>query len=172
MPEVKRILGEHLISDAPAYEDQRRNTDLMIGDRELVLAAIRVGVRIRDHEFLIRYPNDYTIRTNRLRSGNETELAKIIRGYGDYFFYGIAGVDESTLGCWVIIDLAEWRLWFMHWLAGHQGELPGPVIRNADGSSAFMPLGIDELPTEAIRARVKAEPMPSYAASDFDEMPF
>jgi hypothetical protein len=42
MPEIKQILSEHLIKDAPVEEDAERNTDLIV----LGMKNIRVAVRV------------------------------------------------------------------------------------------------------------------------------
>lgn len=167
LPEIKRILGEHLISDAPAIEDRTRNTDLIVGDRELVLASKRVAVRVRRAAYL-GYSHQYTIRSVRY-SDNETELSKIIRGRGDYFFYAIAAEDEGTLACWVLINLDEWRLWYFRQVA--EGK-SGRVKSNLDESSGFIAFDITDLPSPAIVARRSYDHVPAYAGSDFDDLPF
>ena len=46
MPEVKRILGEHLIVTAPIEEDMKHNTDLIV----LRLDGLRIACRIRTNK--------------------------------------------------------------------------------------------------------------------------
>lgn len=150
MPEAKRIIGEHLICEDPV-EDRLRNTDLMVGDRTFVLRGTRVGVRFRKGTYLADYAHQYTIRTERPLSGNETELTKIIKGYGDYFLYGIADERDESLACWVLIDLAEWRVWYQREL--YAGNHPGEERSNADGSAQFIAFDIADLPERAVLAR-------------------
>ena len=81
---IKRIIGEHLIQVAEPEDDEKYNTDM------IVLRACRVACRMRkrklwDDEFGNRL--EFTIR-NKRPSGVDTELAKILKGYGDYMFYG------------------------------------------------------------------------------------
>ena len=89
LPEIKRILGEHLISEPPIEEDAERNTDLMV----LRLDAVRIGCRVRKYEYLKQYGDEFTIRAGR-PTGAKTELTKIIEGWGNYFFYGFS--DEPV----------------------------------------------------------------------------
>lgn len=79
LPEIKAIIGTHLITEPPFEEDAERNTDLMV----LRLDAIRIGCRVRKFKFSDTYPDEFTIRTVR-PSGAQTELGKIIEGWGDY----------------------------------------------------------------------------------------
>jgi len=101
LPEIKRILGECLIREAPIEEDMEHNTDLIV----LKLDGLRVACRVRRFEYFNRYPDDITIRSDRA-SGNVTELAKIItESWGDYFFYGFSDKDGITLCKWKLIHL-------------------------------------------------------------------
>ena len=59
-------------------EDAERNTDLIV----LKLDAVRIACRVRNHEYITRYGDEFTIRAER-PSGVKTELAKIIDGWGD-----------------------------------------------------------------------------------------
>lgn len=142
LPEVKQILGLHLIGEAPIEEDQERNTDLIV----LRLDAVRVGCRIRRADpYLQLYPDEFTIRTSRPR-GTKTELAKIIEGWGDFFFYGFGG-DNGALARWGLGDLRVFRLWFNSQLVRNNGRVPGQEKRNGDGSSEFRAFRWRELPS-------------------------
>ena len=70
---------------APREDDIKRNTDLMI----LPYGGKAVALRLRrPHKgYLERYGLQFTIRS-KLSNGAETELSKIQRGLGDWFFYG------------------------------------------------------------------------------------
>jgi hypothetical protein len=133
LPEIKMILGLHLIGAAPTEEDCERNTDLIV----LKLEAVRIACRIRRNVYYEQYPNDITIRAG-LPSGAKTELTKIIEGWGDYFFYGFSNEMESGLIAWKLCKLNAFRLWFNRHIAGHKGELPGKLQHNKDGSSTFL----------------------------------
>lgn len=145
LPEIKRILGEHLISEPPITEDQERNTDLMV----LGLGAIRIGCRVREARYLNQYGGEYTIRSER-PNGTKTELSKIIEGWGDYFFYGFGG--DQYLVKWVLCDLRVFRLWFTRQCL-LKGNIPGIPQKNKDGSSNFYCYKLAEMPSDFVIAK-------------------
>ena len=147
LPEIKRILGEYLISAAPMEEDAEHNTDLIV----LKLDAIRIACRIRRYDYLARYPNEFTIRSGR-PNGCKTELTKIIEGWGDYFFYGFSDEQETGLAAWSLCNLKVFRLWFNEQLFTHK-QAPGQKQNNGDGSSSFRAFSIFALPGEFVIAR-------------------
>ena len=101
--QIKWIVGPLLLQPAPIEEDNCRATDLII----LTARDRRIACRMRRPGFADRYPDDFTIRSQR-DSGAETELSKIVNGFGDWMFYGHA--DENGGICrWLVIDLAAWR---------------------------------------------------------------
>jgi hypothetical protein len=151
MPEIKRILGEHLLSEPPIEEDMERNTDLMV----LRLDAIRIGCRIRMHRYLEMYGNEITIREGR-PSGIKTELTKIIEGWGDYFFYGFSDEKEERLSQWVLGDLSAFRVYLNRFLVTNQGLLPGTPKRNRDESSWFRAFPYDRIPGFIVACETKA----------------
>jgi hypothetical protein len=139
LPEIKRILGEHLIAEPPIEEDAERNTDLIV----LRLDAVRVACRVRRHNYLQHYGHQFTIRSARPQ-GNKTELTKIIEGWGDYMFYGFADPDEESLCCWFLGDLKAFRLYFNQQL--YLKKTPWMGRANGDGSSEFMAFERDTIP--------------------------
>jgi len=148
LPEIKQILGSYLIGEPPQEEDAERNTDLIV----LRMEAVRIGCRVRKHEYLARYPDEFTIREGR-PSGIKTELTKIIEGWGDYFFYGFSNQTETELDAWMLGDLRVFRVWFMRYLAKHQGQLPGAAQNNHDQSSCFRAFSIRALPSNFLIGR-------------------
>jgi len=150
--EIKRILGEHLISCAPVEEDTDHNTDLIV----LKLDAVRIACRIRRFSYFEKYPNEFTIRSGR-PSGVKTELTKIIEGWGDYFFYGFSNKTETGLIAWVLGDLKVFRLWFNREIVSKGGKIPGIPQVNNDGSSCFMAFGLDKMPDKFVVARKEPE---------------
>ena len=146
LPEIKKILGLYLIGEPPQEEDARHNTDLIV----LSMAAVRIGCRIRRPGYAEKYGNEFTIRTSRPKN-MKTELAKVIEGWGDYFFYGHAGDDGLAL--WALCDLKVFRLWFMSQLAKRKGDIPGVLQKNGDGSSDFRAFKFCNLPSDFIVAR-------------------
>ena len=141
LPEIKPILGAHLISEPPIEEDAERNTDLMV----LRMDAVRIACRIRTHEYMERYGDEITIRSGR-PSGAKTELAKIIEGWGDYFFYGFADEQEDKLALWILGDLKAFRLYHSRCLATNGGKMPGVQRANYDDSSTFTVFKYKEIP--------------------------
>jgi len=142
LPEIKSILGRYLISEPPIEEDQERNTDLMV----LKMDAVRIGCRMRRIENLC-YANEFTIRAGR-PSGIKTELAKIIEGWGNYFFYGFG--EEGVLYKWTLADLNVFRLWFSEYVRDNKGKQPGTGKENHDRSSGFLAFQWSDLPSEFI----------------------
>lgn len=151
LPEVRSILGRYLIAEAPFDEDAQRATDLIV----LRLEAVRIAVRIRRAEHEASYGGEFTLRASR-PSGAETELAKVIAGWGDYMFYGFGG-DDGRLGAWVLGDLRVFRLWHASQMMRlPERQFPGKALPNRDGSSTFHAFRIDDLPSSFAVARKHA----------------
>jgi len=131
LPQIKRILGEQLIGEPPLEEDQEHGTDLIV----LKMDAVRIGCRVRRHEYLARYGDEFTIRKGR-PNGTKTELTKIIEGWGDYFFYGFSNEEETALAKWFLGDLKALRLFINRGLYVG-GKRPWTERNNVDGSSNF-----------------------------------
>jgi hypothetical protein len=151
IPRVKQVLANYLIAEAPFEEDARHNTDLIV----LKLDTVRVACRLRRADYAIRYPDEFTIRSRR-PSGAETELAKMLSGWGDYVFYGFADPAGTDLNGWVLGDLKVFRIWHSRTLAAlPAGKAPGAEQRNGDSSSTFRAYRIDDLPGDFVVARVR-----------------
>src|SRR5215831_10674635 len=91
LPHMRSIVGEALIGPAPKEEDQKHNTDLIV----LRLEAVRIACRVRDWRYLERYADEFTIRQSR-PSGVDSELGKIMFGWGDYILYGFGDLAQSN----------------------------------------------------------------------------
>lgn len=153
LPEIKQILGLHLIGEPPAEEDQERNTDLIV----LKMEAVRIGCRIRKHEYLERYPNEFTIRAGR-PSGIKTELSKVLEGWGDFLFYGFCDVQEKKLEHWRLIDFKVFRLWYNRQLYSSDKNIhPGMSKKNHDKSSWFIAFDVNKMPKNIIFAETMNE---------------
>lgn len=148
LPEIKQILGSYLIVEPPFEEDSERNTDLII----LKMDSVRIGCRVRRNYSMEKYSEQFTIRTKR-PSGQKTELAKIIEGWGNYLFYGFADKEEEKLVKWCIVDLNKFRLWFNCFIVENKGLLPGIEKINKDKSSEFRAFIIKEMPSKIIFAK-------------------
>lgn len=157
LPEIKSILGQHLISEPAIQEDMYHNTDLVV----LKLEAVRVGCRIRrprnskGENVFQKYKDEFTIRSDR-PSGNKTELAKIIEGWGNFFFYGWADDDEKCLQLWHLCDLNVFRLHFNVFLIENEGKVMGKIRENFDRgeqSSKFRVFQFKQFPPRFVIAK-------------------
>jgi hypothetical protein len=154
IPEAQAILGQALVIKAPKREDMYHNTDLMV----LFDGSARFALRVRRPQYYAQYKGQITIRSSRPKSENKTELAKILEGWGDYFFYGIAAESGNDLRCWVIGDLDVFRRWWPR-EERRLGHAPGLECHNGDGSSDFRAFKLnysvtgDEVPAAFIMAR-------------------
>lgn len=146
LPEIKSILGLHLIGEPPEAEDRERNTDLIV----LRMEAVRIACRVRKYRYWLEYPDEFTVRSGR-PSGIQTELSKIVSGWGDYMFYAFADQSERNLHAWVLGDLKVFRLWFNRRL--YAGDTRWAGKRNVDGSSSFCAFAFADLPPDFIVAR-------------------
>ena len=150
MPDIKAVLGQHLLGEASREDDAKHATDLVV----LQMKDLRIAVRMRRRRYAEnpRYLEQFTIRTER-RSGVDTELGKIIDGWGDYMFYGFQGEHEGRLGFWHLIDLKKFRRGYMRLLSECEpGVFPGEQIRNADGGSAGCAFSYDQFSSELVVA--------------------
>ena len=100
---IARELGEAFIVAAPDKEDMCQNTDLIVFNHKDYTYAARVW-RHRYNKF----KDEFTIRCG-VASGAQTELDKIMDGFGDYMFYGIANKTEDGFSCYSILDLDVFR---------------------------------------------------------------
>lgn len=105
IPEIKAIVGPNLLEVADIELDGKQATDLII----LKAKDMRIAARIRDaSKYAQKYGHQFTIRSKR-DSGAQTELEKIQRGWGDWFFYGFGDPESGTIVLWYLIDLHAFR---------------------------------------------------------------
>lgn len=105
LPLVQEIVGPLLLTKAPPFCDLREATDL----KTFTAQPTRLAVRIRRPGYVERYPFDFTIRYERA-SGEDTEMKKLVDGWGDLFFYGHAARGEEVkFERWFLISLRLWR---------------------------------------------------------------
>ncbi len=104
LPQIRSIVGGHLLEVAADPLDMHQATDLMMLDAR----DIRVAARVRRPGYGQRYPYEFTIRS-RVPTGAETELSKIVNGAGDWMFYGHANAAQTGLDAWWLIDLRAFR---------------------------------------------------------------
>lgn len=141
MRQMKRICGEYLTAEADFDEDARHNTDLIV----LGMQPYRVACRVRRYDkYRSKYGDEFTIRASR-PSGAQTELAKILGGWGDYMLYGFGRDKNWTFAPWTLADLDVFR---RCWASGMGQRNP-----NIDGSSDFLAFRWDEFPPEFVVAK-------------------
>lgn len=104
IPQIKTIIGPLLLEPSDLQRDAIEATDLMV----LVARDMRIAARVRRHGFADRYPWEFTIRARR-DSGAETELSKIVNGWGDWLFYGHADEGDGYVDRWMLVDLHAFR---------------------------------------------------------------
>jgi len=128
------------VTVAPKVEDWKRNTDFVLSN---VLAAgskeYRVSARVRRHEYVRRYRDQFTVRVDR-PSGYETEMPKIRAGWGDLMIYGFESYPESDrLGPWFMGNIAMLRRYIAEggWF---------DVRANKDGSSRLGAFHLGDMP--------------------------
>ena len=148
IPEIKSILGTVLIDAAEADDDVMRNTDLIT---LTMRGGLRIACRVRKHRYLATYADEFTIRCSR-PGGTETEIDKLLAGWGDYLFYGFANADETALAGWFVGDLQVFRDWFASYRRSFH-DWPGDMRRNHDGSSKFLVFDIHEVDSRFVLAR-------------------
>lgn len=141
IPEIRRIVGAHLLSVAPDHLDMRQATDLLMLDGR----DVRIAARVRRHGYAGRYPYDFTIRS-RLPSGSPTELAKIVNGDGDWLFYGHANAAETGFALWWLLDLRAFRAGLIR-QASNGFPISSGDRRNPDGT-CFKWFDIRSFPNE------------------------
>lgn len=156
LPEIKSILGRHLIAEPPVEEDMRHNTDLIV----LRLDAVRIGCRVRRFQYVQSFGGEFTIRSG-ARSGAKTEITKIIEGWGDYFFYGFADWQEQALHQWALCDLNVFRIWHSRRLFADKA-MPGKTHQNADGT-ALTAFRFADLPPHFVVASSAQQDIPEEA---------
>ena len=141
LPEIKRIVGAHLLTEAPEGLDMREATDLLVFDAK----DIRIAARVRRPGYAAIYPDQFTIRAE-ASYGGETELSKIVNGKGDWMFYGHAAPSGVGLASWWLLDLKAFRAGLIR-----QATNGFPIRcgdkRNADGT-AFKWFDIRSFPPE------------------------
>ncbi len=103
IPQIKRIVGPQLMSVTPDEIDCKQAADLWV----FTARDMRIAARVRRNRYL-KWKYQFTLRA-KLDSGVETELSKIVNGWGDWMFYAFANEEEKQFECWWLIDLAAFR---------------------------------------------------------------
>lgn len=129
-----------------AWQDRQEATDFAVFTAE----PVKVAVRLRRHEFMVRYPNQFTIRWTR-PSGAKTEIDKVRLGLVDYMLYGFVNETETRLVQYVICDLEVFRTY---------EPKPIGIYPNVPPDSTFAAFGVWQFPAALVlkawqRERIK-----------------
>lgn len=150
LPEIRQILSVNLfahmllVEPPDAREDQMHNTDLIV----LRFGDARISCRVRNDEYRERYGNEFTIRS-KTKNGGDSELSKVVKGWGDYTFYGFGDDDTGRLTQWFIGDLGVFRLWFNRALYKcDKCKMPGTAQSNGVGDSDFVAFKKTDMPED------------------------
>lgn len=144
IPSIKQIVGPHLLVPATLELDAREATDLLV----FTARDVRIAARMRSTEYAERYPFDFTIRSLR-DSGAETELSKIVSGWGDWLFYGFDGGEWNACPWW-LLDLNVFRRSLNFHMAGIK-KIKFQINPNGDGTH-FAAYDIRSFPAELVIA--------------------
>ncbi len=135
LPEAERVIRLKqpdlaFVRIAPDHQDQNEALDLIVDAQRWAWRHRRPDCRFRD--LTIRYK----------RRLNETEWAKIQKGYGDYYLYSFT-TDTS----WTEERFSEWFIVDMNLLRTLRDELVelADIRYNPDGSSSFLAWSIELL---------------------------
>lgn len=125
LPQIKQIVGPHLLIETPHEIDCKQAADLMV----LTARNVTIAARVRHFGFLQKYRNEFTIRAKR-DTGAVTELSKIIDRWGDLMFYGHANAAETAIDVWWLIDLHAFRAHLIR----HRRRIRCGMKPNGDGT--------------------------------------
>lgn len=137
IPQIKRIVGPFLLEPASFELDAKQATDLIV----LNARDLRIAARVRRPNYASRYPYEFTIRSH-VTSGCQTEITKVINGFGDWFFYGHSD-SESKICRWFLVDLAAFRAALIR----GKLSLSDREKDNGDGTK-FLPFDVREFPDQ------------------------
>lgn len=104
IPAIKNIVGPLLLEPASFELDAKQATDLIV----LKAKDMRIAARVRQHKYMEKYANEFTIR-RKVNGSAKTEAHKILEGWGDWMFYGFISEDEFEIERWYVIDLDCFR---------------------------------------------------------------
>jgi hypothetical protein len=150
MPAVHKIVGPLLCVRATREQDCREATDLVVPARS-------IAVRVRRWPILDeRWLDEFTIRGSS-ESGAATEIHKIIRGRGDWLFYGHQAAPDpcDEIGRWMVVDLDALRAVLIcarpHLLHQPDNETSG-LRENKDGKTSLWFFNVRRLPPSVLVA--------------------
>lgn len=139
IPLLKEKIGPFLLCESSFEQDTKYAADLIVlRGRDKDIAC---RVRRQKNGYASRFPNQFTIRYKR-ENGSRTELAKIIDGWGDWFFYGHE--HQSDIFPWWIIDLSAFRAHLIR----NKDKIRYGKQQNPDGVTHFIWFDITSFPAD------------------------
>lgn len=123
IPQIRAIVGQYLLVQAPLEIDRTEATDLML----FTAADMRIAARVRRARYAVSFPHDFTLSAS-TRNGSPSEYDKIAEGFADWMFYGFAETDNGrpVFAGWYLIDLHKWRAAFVRGVAGKSVRRTNP----------------------------------------------
>ena len=109
LPRLRALIGPYLLGPSTFDQDTKQCADLVV----LSAKDMKIGCRVRrqfcadGRIYAEAYPDQFTIRSGR-SNGVQTELAKILEGWGDWFFYGHDN-GRHRIDPWWLINLTIFR---------------------------------------------------------------
>ena len=85
-------------------------------------------------------------------AGTETELQKILSGWGDYILYAVSDRSGQDFFSWFLGDLNVFRDYWT-WYEKRYKFPPGILKRTKDRKTAFYVVKLEDLPKQFIIAR-------------------
>lgn len=145
IPAIKRILVDVFLETASPEEDCCEATDLVFRMRASTVACrVRKSKLVHPtHPFRDENAHEVTIRSW-LPSGRETELAKILKGKPDLYFYGFGDHDTRAIDRWVVYDLTLFRIAWRNKLLRH--------VDRDTGAERFVAFDLRQLPSLIVQA--------------------
>ena len=152
---MRELAGLVVVGIAPLADDIEHAADLVVITR----AGRTFACRARRPAYQRSFGHEFTIRKAR-PTGADTELAKVLAGWGDFLIYGFADrdPDSTRLAAWVIGDLDIFRAWYA--AAARYGPEPGKRILNPDDGTEGRAFAIDDLPPAFVIERRRAPAAP------------
>ena len=152
LPDEDQAIAHELIVQTSEQVDMKEAADLIVTARPYAVPPTpggTVAVRLRRKEpggpdYADLYPFDFTIRRSN-SSNTPTEAHKIMKGYGDWMFYGHARGGDIIR--WMFLSLDEFRRSF---------ETPDPYKgqfkTNSDGGgeTTFVAFDVRKMPDDLL----------------------
>lgn len=133
---LKSAFGTDDVTVAPLFADCNLGADFIVKKNNRKKEQFSIAARIRNFEYLLKYPDDFTIRA-------DTEISKIRSGLSDYMIYGFADPFNTKIISYRILDLDLFRKSDK----AYDGRLP---IQNNDNGYNLLVFNVNEFETDLV----------------------